>query len=88
MEKQWGVYILQCGDGSLYTGSTDDLEHRLAAHRAGKGAKYTRGRGPLNLQYWCVCENRSAALKMEWKIKQLSRCDKLRLIENFRKETP
>lgn len=82
MEKQWGVYILQCGDGSLYTGSTDDLERRLAAHRAGKGAKYTRGRGPLVLQYWCSCENRSSALKREWEIKQLSRTDKIRLIQN------
>ena len=47
----WYVYILRCGDGTLYTGSTDDVERRLAAHRAGKGAKYTRGRGPLELVY-------------------------------------
>ena len=47
----WYVYILRCGDGTLYTGITDDIPRRLAAHRAGKGAKYTRGRGPLELVY-------------------------------------
>ena len=45
----WYVYILRCGDGTLYTGVTDDVPRRLAAHRSGKGAKYTRGRGPLEL---------------------------------------
>ena len=45
----WWVYILRCGDGTLYTGMTDDPERRLAAHRSGHGAKYTRGRGPLEL---------------------------------------
>ena len=45
----WYVYVLRCGDGTLYTGTTDDVARRLAAHRAGKGAKYTRGRGPLEL---------------------------------------
>ncbi len=85
MAKQWGVYILLCGDGSLYTGSTDDLAHRLETHRAGKGAKYTRGRGPLSLQYWQCCDNRSDALKREWEIKQLTRCEKLQLIEAYKK---
>ena len=47
----WYVYILRCGDGTLYTGMTDDVQRRLDAHRAGKGAKYTRGRGPLELAY-------------------------------------
>ena len=47
MEKEWTVYILQCRDGTLYTGITDDLQRRLRAHQEGKGAKYTRGRGPL-----------------------------------------
>jgi len=47
----WYVYILRCGDGTLYTGITDDVDRRLAAHRAGRGAKYTRGRGPLELVY-------------------------------------
>ena len=51
MEKNWTLYILECGDGTLYTGITDNLEKRLAAHRAGKGAKYTRGRSPIFLRY-------------------------------------
>ena len=51
MEKVWTVYILECGDGTLYTGITDDLERRLKAHSEGKGAKYTRGRGPLIVRH-------------------------------------
>ena len=80
--KQWGVYILLCGDGSLYTGITDNLPHRLAVHRAGKGAKYTRGRGPLTVKYWEECSDHSAALKREWAIKHLSRDEKLKLIQS------
>lgn len=77
----WYVYILRCGDGTLYTGMTDDVERRFAAHRAGKGAKYTRGRGPLELVYTEPQPDRSAALRREYQIKRLSRADKLRLIE-------
>ena len=47
----WYVYMLRCGDDTLYTGMTDDVEKRFAAHAAGRGAKYTRGRGPLELVY-------------------------------------
>ena len=72
----WYVYILRCGDGTLYTGITDDVERRLAAHRSGKGAKYTRGRGPLEL------EDKSTALKREAQIKKLSRSQKLALFAN------
>lgn len=75
------LYILRCGDGSLYTGITDDVERRLAAHRSGKGAKYTRGRGPLEVVYREECADRSAALKREYAVKQLSREEKLKLIE-------
>ena len=71
MDKQWVVYILECKDGSLYTGITDRLQHRLAAHRAGKGAKYTKGRGPLKLRYLEDCVDHSSALKREFAIKQL-----------------
>ena len=78
----WWVYILRCGDGTLYTGTTDDVARRLAAHRAGKGAKYTRGRGPLELLYTEQCPDRSAALRREYAIKQLSREEKLHLIGN------
>lgn len=76
------LYILRCGDGSLYTGTTDDVERRLKAHREGKGAKYTRGRGPLEVVYREELSDKSAALKREWAVKRLSREEKLRLIEN------
>lgn len=76
----WYVYILRCGDGTLYTGSTDDVERRLAAHRAGKGAKYTRGRGPLELVYFEPCGEHAAALRREYALKRLPRGEKLRLI--------
>ena len=79
--KQWCVYILRCGDGSLYTGITDDFPRRLEAHRAGKGAKYTRGRGPLEQVYLEDCEDQSAALKREYAIKRLSRAEKIQLID-------
>lgn len=81
-EKQkWCVYILRCGDDTLYTGMTDDTERRLRAHNEGRGAKYTRGRGPVSLVYCEACESRSAALKREHAIKQLTRSKKLALIE-------
>lgn len=73
MEKQWVVYILECGDGSLYTGITDNLPRRLKAHRAGKGAKYTRGRGPLCLRYLERCADHGAALRRECQIKALTK---------------
>ncbi len=78
--KPWYVYLLRCGDGTLYTGITDDLERRLAAHRAGKGAKYTRGRGPLELVYTEEQPDRPAALRRELAVKKLSRAEKERLI--------
>lgn len=77
----WYLYILQCGDGSLYTGITTDVEKRLEAHRSGKGAKYTRGRSPLELKYREACGTHSDALKRELEIKHLSREEKLALIE-------
>ena len=75
----WFVYILRCGDGTLYTGITDDVEKRLAAHRAGKGAKYTRGRGPLEPVYVEEQPDKSAALRREISIKKLPRQKKLAL---------
>ena len=77
----WYLYILRCGDGSLYTGITTDVEKRLEAHRIGKGAKYTRGRGPLELIYREECGDHSAALRREIEIKALSREEKLKLIQ-------
>jgi len=79
---EWYIYILRCGDGTLYTGSTDNVEKRLAAHRAGKGAKYTRGRGPLELVYSEQLPDKSSALRREYEIKRLTRPEKLKLIEN------
>ena len=78
----WYVYILRCGDGTLYTGITDDIPRRLAAHRSGKGAKYTRGRGPLELVYQEQVPDKSAALRREIEIKRLRRAEKERLIKS------
>ena len=80
MAKSWKVYILRCGDGSLYTGIAVDVQSRLAAHQSGKGAKYTRGRGPLTLVYCEDCGTHSEALKRELQIKALKREDKVRLV--------
>ena len=75
----WQVYIIECRDGSLYTGITTDLEKRLAAHNAGKGAKYTTSRRPVQLVYYEDAANRSVASKREIAIKQLHRNAKLAL---------
>ena len=75
----WTVYILQCGDGTLYTGITNDLKKRLAAHRNGTGAKYTRGRGPLKLLYKETRKTKSRALKREAAIKKMSRAAKIEI---------
>ena len=80
MDKKWYLYILRCGDGSLYTGITTDVEARLLQHRSGKGAKYTRGRGPLEVVYTEECDDHSAALKREWAVKALPREEKERMI--------
>lgn len=74
------LYILQCGDGTLYTGITTDVERRLALHQQGRGAKYTRGRGPLKVVYREPCADRAGALRREWAVKHLSRAEKLALI--------
>ncbi|WP_417043545.1 GIY-YIG nuclease family protein [Dysosmobacter sp.] len=74
------VYMLRCGDGSLYTGSTTDLSRRLAAHRSGHGAKYTRGRLPLELVYWEEMPDWPSALRREAAIKRLTRSEKLALL--------
>lgn len=80
MGAKWWLYILRCGDGSLYTGITMDVQARLEQHRSGKGAKYTRGRGPLELVYTEECEDHSTALKRELQIKGLTRQQKTELI--------
>lgn len=75
------VYILTCSDGTLYTGWTIDLAERLAAHQAGRGARYTRTRLPVKLVYYETCPDRSSAMKREKAIKKLTRVQKLALVE-------
>jgi putative endonuclease len=77
----WTVYILQCADGTLYTGITNDLAVRISAHEAGTGAKYTRGRGPLKLVFREVARDRASASRREIEIKALSRMAKEQLIK-------
>ena len=77
----WYLYILRCKDGSLYTGITTDVEKRLEAHHSGKGAKYTRGRAPLELVYQESCGSHSNALKREAEIKKLPRTAKELLVK-------
>ena len=84
MDRKWYVYILLCGDRTLYCGVSDDVQRRLEAHRSSKGAKYTRGRGPLELVYMEVCDSHSDALKREHAIKRLPRSEKLKLIEAYK----
>lgn len=84
MENTWKLYLLRCGDGTLYCGITTDVAARMEAHRSGKGAKYTRGRGPLELVYWEACGDHSTALKREFAVKQLTRQQKQELIENWK----
>lgn len=76
----WHVYVARCGDGSLYTGIARDVAARLAAHNAGRGARYTRARRPIALAWSGPAPSRSVAQRVEWRIKQLSRKGKERLI--------
>ncbi len=74
------VYMLRCGDGSLYTGWTNDLDARVKAHQSGKGCRYTRSHQPVELVYFADCGTREAAMKREWEIKQLTKAQKERLV--------
>jgi putative endonuclease len=76
------VYVLECADGTYYTGYTTDVERRVAEHDAGEGAKYTRGRTPVELVHVEEYDTRSAAMSREHGIKSLSRRDKERLIDS------
>ena len=79
MTDHW-VYVLECSDGSFYTGYTTDVERRVAEHDAGEGAKYTRGRTPVELVHSERFETRSAAMSREYEIKQFGRAEKERLV--------
>lgn len=72
----WQLYLVRCADGSLYTGIATDVERRFAEHQAGKGAKYLRGRGPLQLVYRQAAGDRSQALRLERAVKALRKTDK------------
>jgi len=73
-------YVLTCSDGSLYGGYTNNLERRIKLHNGGKGAKYTRGRGPVELTYFKAYDHKSDALKAEYSFKQLTRKKKLEFL--------
>ena len=77
----WHVYILECGDGSYYTGIALDVKARFEQHSSGKGARYTRGRGPLTLRGKTRCANQGDALRVEHALKQLSRLEKHRILQ-------
>lgn len=79
--------MVQCADGSLYTGATNDLERRVAAHNAGKGARYTRSRRPVTVVWTLRAKDKSAALSREAKLKQLTRAEKWALVEKKRAKT-
>ncbi len=81
MPMPWYAYLLRCGDGTLYAGATNDVEVRFKAHEEGRGAKYTRGRGPLTLVWKKKTAGRSAALRLEARIKRMTRQAKLDLLK-------
>lgn len=85
--KMWYVYIVNCSDNTLYTGCTNNIEKRLQKHNSGKGAIYTKHRRPVILVWIQEVENKSSALKLEYKIKKLSRQEKLELISKKKGST-
>jgi predicted GIY-YIG superfamily endonuclease len=82
------VYILQCADHTFYTGYTNDVLKRLNTHNSGKGAKYTRSRRPCKLVWACAYDTKSDAMKREYEIKQLTRQEKMKLIEDSSSNWP
>jgi putative endonuclease len=81
MENNYFVYILKCNDGTYYIGYTNDIPKRVKVHNAGKGAKYTRGRLPVEVVFQQSFETKSEALKQEYKLKRMTRSEKEKLIE-------
>ncbi len=80
------TYILRCADGTFYTGWTVNLQSRLKAHNDGSGAKYTRSRRPVELVYYEIYEEKQEAMRREYAIKQMTRREKMKLIEENQKE--
>ena len=83
--KKAYVYIVKCSDGTLYCGWTFDLGQRVKKHNLGKGAKYTRARSPVEVVYTEEYDTKSAAMKREYQIKQLTKKQKLNLIYGYRR---
>ncbi len=81
MDKKAYVYILECSDATYYTGYTTNVKNRLKTHNLSKGAKYTRARRPCKLVYIKECDSKSSAMKLEYRIKQMSRKEKGDLIQ-------
>ena len=81
----WFLYVVECADGTLYTGIARDVAARLAAHEAGRGARYTRGRGPLRLLGKRRCATHGDALRLELAVKRLSRDEKRQLLASPRR---
>ncbi|WP_026495017.1 GIY-YIG nuclease family protein [Butyrivibrio sp. WCD3002] len=82
MKKAY-TYLVECSDGSLYCGWTNDLDKRISDHNAGKGAKYTKPRLPVKLVYFEAFDTKEEAMSREWHIKQMSREKKMKLISDF-----
>ena len=82
LNATWSAYIVECSDGTLYTGISNNVSKRISDHNMGKGAKYTRGRLPVTLKWSKVCDNKSEASKLEYKIKKMSRKDKIKMIND------
>ncbi|MEO5702794.1 MAG: GIY-YIG nuclease family protein [Gammaproteobacteria bacterium] len=87
-EETWLVYMLECSDGSFYTGITNHLERRLLQHNSGRASRYTRSRLPVKVIYQEICINRAQALSREMTIKSLTRTNKQQLIEMNKQGSP
>lgn len=82
LSPEWHLYLLRTASGALYTGITNDVTRRLAQHQSGKGAKALRGKGELTLVYHCAVGDRGTALRLEHRVKQLSKIQKERLVQD------
>ncbi len=78
--SQWSLYLIRCGDGKLYTGISNDVPKRFSQHTDGNGAKFTRGKGPLELVFHQEVGDRSRASKLEWRVKRLQKREKEKLV--------
>jgi putative endonuclease len=83
--ERWFVYVVRCSDGTLYVGIARDVAARIALHESGRGARYTRGRGPLELLAKRRCESKGHALRLELALKRLPRSEKLAVAASRRK---